>query len=139
MPADERVDLLADERFSTSQGRRENNLELVRVLDDVFKQRTLAEWEHALGGSVLPWSAVRTPREVLEDPQAVANEYFSEVVRGSGRRFQIAASPVQFDEESLGTCGAAPAEPGQHSEQVLLESGKTWDDITELKEQGAVQ
>jgi len=48
----------------------------------------------------------------------------------------LVVSPVQFD-ETPGRPTRAP-EHGEHTEAVLLELGLSWDDIAELKRQGAI-
>jgi crotonobetainyl-CoA:carnitine CoA-transferase CaiB-like acyl-CoA transferase len=50
---------------------------------------------------------------------------------------EMVAGPVDFS----GTPWQArsmPPEVGQHTEEVLLELGYTWDDIIQLKEAGAI-
>jgi crotonobetainyl-CoA:carnitine CoA-transferase CaiB-like acyl-CoA transferase len=79
---------------------------------------------------------MQTAKEVGQDPQAIANGYLTEVERGDGTTFTLVASPVQFDE----TTPALRAGPdmGQHTEEVLLAAGYTWDELAALKEAGAI-
>jgi len=46
------------------------------------------------------------------------------------------SSPVQFDEQ-VPTLRAAP-DMGQHTEEVLLAAGYSWEDLASLKESGAI-
>jgi crotonobetainyl-CoA:carnitine CoA-transferase CaiB-like acyl-CoA transferase len=48
----------------------------------------------------------------------------------------LVASPAQFDEEPV-RVERAP-EHGEHTETVLLEAGYDWDQLTKLKESGAI-
>jgi crotonobetainyl-CoA:carnitine CoA-transferase CaiB-like acyl-CoA transferase len=48
----------------------------------------------------------------------------------------VVASPVQFDEQALDL--APSPELGQHTEEVLLELGLTWDELGRLEQTGAV-
>lgn len=132
----ERPDLLEDPRFGDFRSRMENSRELIQILDDVFAARTLNEWKEKLKTFDGVWDPVQTPEEVLEDPQVLANEFMAKGVE-PGPALSIVSSPAQFDEEPLSTVRRAP-EHGQHTEEVLLEVGCTWDEISALKDQGAV-
>ena len=130
-----RPDLLEDPRFGTTQGRLANARDCIAVLDEVFAKRDLAEWQDLLAGVSTPWTVIQTAGEAATDPQVTANQFLTEV-SGDERTYRLAASPAQFD-------GAPPSlkpapEHGQHSEEILLELGRTWEEITELKARGAV-
>ncbi len=131
-----RPDLIADARFADGRARFEHRAECVRELDAVFAARTLAEWRAALADAEGVWAPMQTARELPEDPQAIANGYLPEVDRGDGTRFALVASPVQFDETGA-TLRPAP-DLGQHTEEVLLELGLSWEEIGSAKEAGAI-
>ena len=91
-----------------------------------------------LGGSVrlrleprFSWSP-----KLLTDPQLVANGYVQEVEAADGSAFRLVGAPVQFDERPA-PLRRAP-EPGEHTEEVLLELGLSWDEIAAHKEGGAI-
>jgi len=131
-----RPDLIADARFADGRARFEHRAECVRELDAVFAARTLAEWRAALADAEGVWAPMQTARELPEDPQAIANGYLPEVDRGDGTRFALVASPVQFDETEA-TLRPAP-DLGQHTEEVLLELGLSWEEIGAAKQAGAI-
>jgi crotonobetainyl-CoA:carnitine CoA-transferase CaiB-like acyl-CoA transferase len=131
-----RPDLVGDARFATAEARLAHHRDFVTVLDEAFASRPLDEWCRALDGMEVPWSVVRTAREVLSDPQTLANGYVQHVIKDSGREMPLTASPVQFDERPA-ELRAAP-DPGQQTEEILLETGRDWDDIARLKGEGAV-
>ncbi len=132
-----RPDLIDDPRFAVAEARNKNVEECTRVLDEIFTTRTLAEWREEFATLEGVWAPVLSPREIADDPQAIANGYLPEVDKGSGRTYRGVASPVRFDRNAVGPLSGAP-EHGQHTEEVLLELGISWDDIAILKEQGAV-
>lgn len=132
----DRPDLLEDARFRDFRSRMENSHELIRILDEVFASRSLDEWKEALQTFDGVWDPVQTPEEVLNDPQVLANEFMA-AGEEPGPPLRVVSSPVQFDEAPLSTIQRAP-EHGQHTEEVLLEAGLTWEEISALKERGAV-
>jgi crotonobetainyl-CoA:carnitine CoA-transferase CaiB-like acyl-CoA transferase len=130
-----RPDLLDDPRFATGSARLANARQCIAVLDEVFAKRDLAEWEPLLRGLSTPWTVIQTAGEAATDPQVAANQYVTEV-QGDGMTYRLVASPAQFD-------GAPPSlrpapEHGQHTEEILLELGRTWEGIEDLKARGAV-
>jgi crotonobetainyl-CoA:carnitine CoA-transferase CaiB-like acyl-CoA transferase len=58
------------------------------------------------------------------------------VKAGDGSEFDLVANPVQFDEESPSLVRAP--ELGEHTEEVLLEAGFTWDQMIEWKDQAII-
>jgi crotonobetainyl-CoA:carnitine CoA-transferase CaiB-like acyl-CoA transferase len=130
-----REDLITDERFKDGLSRYQNRAACVAELDAVFATRTLAEWRPVLQDVEGVWAPMQSAREVHDDPQALANGYLPEVEH-DGKRFTLVANPVQFDGVSP-EITAAP-EMGQHTEDVLLSIGLTWDDLAALKESGTI-
>jgi len=79
---------------------------------------------------------VQNARELHDDPQAIANGYLPQLKTPEGTTFALVANPVQFD-ETAPELTPAP-DHGQHTEEVLLELGLSWDDIIAHKEAGAI-
>ncbi|MGO9382504.1 MAG: CaiB/BaiF CoA transferase family protein [Mycobacterium sp.] len=130
------ADVLNDERFSTPLQRYDNRVELIRMIDEAFAKRSLAEWRTALAGLSGAWGVVQTPGEVCEDPASVANGYIAKTATMDGVPFELAVNPVQFDEQQVVPPGAP--EHGQHTEEILMDAGLDWDRIQQLKDEGAV-
>lgn len=126
-----RPDLIDDPRFSSAPARFENREDCVSTLDGIFASRTLAEWSSALETFTGVWAPLQEPREIPEDVQAVANGVMAPASTDDGD-IDVVASPVRFGDADLGQLTAAPA-MGEHTDEVLLGAGLTWDDLIELK------
>ena len=127
-----RPELATDEKFATAKARGANMAEAVAILDEVFAQRTLAEWKDALSTALGVWAPVQSPAEIHEDPQTIANGFVREVQYPTGP-ISLPIPPVLFDEEG-GDIERAP-DYGEHTDEVLTEIGYTADDIARVPQQ----
>jgi len=129
-------ELADDSRFADMQARRRHSRACVERLDAIFAEHDFDHWRRALADFDGQWAPVQTPLEVHDDPQVRANGYVTDVEMGNGVSLPLVTSPVQFD----GVRGQASRAPelGEHTEAVLLELGMTWDQISGLKDQGAI-
>jgi crotonobetainyl-CoA:carnitine CoA-transferase CaiB-like acyl-CoA transferase len=132
----DRVDLLADERFTTMADRAEHSAALVAELESAFGARSLDDWRVPLTDKRIPWGPYQRVDELLEDPAVVANGYIGDAVRADGTTFPLPAGAVQFDEQpaALHACPAL----GEHTDEVLTSLGYSWDEIVALKLDGAI-
>jgi crotonobetainyl-CoA:carnitine CoA-transferase CaiB-like acyl-CoA transferase len=131
-----RPDLIDDPRYADGMSRFQNREQCVRELDSVFAAKTLAEWKSLLADAEGVWAPMQSARELNDDPQAIANGYLPEIRRQDGSHFTLVANPVQFD-ETPPQLSPAP-ELGQHTEEVLLELGMSWEEIARCKDEGAI-
>ncbi|MCP4004919.1 MAG: CoA transferase [bacterium] len=127
----ERPDLLADERFDGPVPRFRNSQALVEILDEVFRSRTLSEWEVILTQHRVIWSPVREMHEILDDPQVKAMGYLETVDHPRVGRFSTVGAPLSMSAHRLSSNRPAP-ELGADSEDVLRESGLTAQEIAKL-------
>jgi crotonobetainyl-CoA:carnitine CoA-transferase CaiB-like acyl-CoA transferase len=132
----DRPDLVDDPRFEDAAARYENRRECIQVLREIFRSRTYDDWRERLRTLEGVWAPLQTALEVHDDPQVRANGYLEPVTSSSGTEFVLPANPVQFDETPPSVRGAP--EHGEHTDEVLLELGLTYDEILEHKISGAV-
>ncbi|MBI2830209.1 MAG: CoA transferase [Chloroflexi bacterium] len=129
----EREDLENDPRFKTVADKSKNAVALIAILDEVFRGRTLAEWKTRLPDDV-PWAPVQNMPEVCNDAQAEANNVFSTFAHPFYGPVRVINAPVNLSKTPAQIRSLSP-ELGQHTEDILLEAGYTWEDIGRFKEQ----
>jgi crotonobetainyl-CoA:carnitine CoA-transferase CaiB-like acyl-CoA transferase len=121
-----------DPRFDTIEGRMERSAELVAAIDEVLATRTREEWAPILDRHGVWWAKVQSTLEMRSDPQAHAAGCYVKAPTWEGAVVDMVATPVDFDATPWAVSAPAP-ELGHHTELVLTELGKDWDEIEELK------
>jgi len=129
-------ELEKDPRFSTLQAMMDNSDQLIPTLDEIFATKTRAEWLKIFAEYDFHCAPIQRTSEVVNDPQAIANDYITEFDHPAYGREKVIGLPYKFTETPASVSRPCP-ELGQHTEEILLELGYSWDDITRLK-QGAV-
>lgn len=132
-----REELINDPRYKDIDVRRENSASLISLLDEIFATAPRDEWERRLMMEGCVWGRVQTIEEVITDPQARANNIFQTVEHPTGTQVEILAAPGHFS-KTPGAVRAAAPQLGQHTEEVLLEIGYSWEDIIKFKDEGAI-
>jgi crotonobetainyl-CoA:carnitine CoA-transferase CaiB-like acyl-CoA transferase len=129
-----------DPRFSDEWKRREHCEEFVSILDKIFAEKTRAEWVDIFqkqGKQFIAWERVQTIPDLVHDPQVIANRYLADFDHPVLGKIKIQPFPIGFGKAPVGPRTHAP-EFGQHTEEVLLEIGYTWDDITRLQDEEVI-
>lgn len=133
----ERLDLRDDPRFCQLPDHYDHREELIAELDKLFAQRDQWEWVEYLCGKGLPAAPVQDYGQIIEDPQVIANNYVVDFEHPSGEIKKMIGPAVQL-EKTPGVIRHGAPEFGQHTEEVLMEHGFTWDEIERLKDAGAI-
>ncbi|MDY6835472.1 MAG: CoA transferase [Chloroflexota bacterium] len=114
--------LLSDPRFDTDEDRWQNNSELVEIFDEVFATKTREEWLPILKECGMMFSPVQSCPELLDDPQALANDYVVAFDHPSLGSLRVPGYPIHFSETPADTKQPAP-QLGEHTEEVLRDVG----------------
>lgn len=130
-------DMAEEERFATVGLSPETRDELFERLGAVFTAKTTAEWRPALDELGVRWAPVRSRVEAASDEALYDNGYLYREAHPEWGDISMVGTPVQLSDTPARVGGAIP-ELGQHTEEVLLEIGFTWDRIAELRESGAI-
>ncbi len=129
-------ELIDDPRFVDAAARFEHRRECRAAIVEIFADATLAEWRERLATMQGVWAPMQTAREIHDDEQVIANGYLPRVEADDGTPVALVANPVQFD-ETAPVVRRAP-DHGQHTEEVFLELGCSWDDLARYKDSGAI-
>jgi formyl-CoA transferase len=131
----DRPELVGDPRFSDAGVRYQNRAECVAVLDEIFASFTLDEWRERFVGFSGVWAPALTFDEVHDQPQVAPNGFLPTVTGHDGVSFRLVSPPMHFDGVPSAPAGPAP-ELGQQTEEVLLDAGLEWDQISAARADG---
>ena len=95
------------------------------------------EWEYIFEELDIVYGPIMTNLEVTKDPQVWENRFLMEIEHPIVGTAPVLTSPGKFSSSVPGTHQSAP-ELGQHTEEVLIELGYTWEDIMTFKEKGLI-
>jgi crotonobetainyl-CoA:carnitine CoA-transferase CaiB-like acyl-CoA transferase len=129
-----REDLISDARFSTKPDRHARSLELIKLFDEIFATRDLAEWRKRLDGNGLVFGVVGILDDIPTDRQMIDNDV---LVPFEGGSMLTVNSPIWVD-GSQKTAPRRPPHVGEHSDEVLREAGYDEAAIRQLRNSGAV-
>ena len=111
--------------------------ELVAIFDDVFVTKNRDEWLEIAREHHLMFSPVQTTIDILNDPQALENNYIKEVTHPDLGTVKIPGYPIHFSKTPPAEWSNAPA-IGEHNDEVLHELGYTPEEIEQLRQTGVI-
>jgi crotonobetainyl-CoA:carnitine CoA-transferase CaiB-like acyl-CoA transferase len=129
-----REDLVTDARFETKKERHARSLELIRIFDETFATKDLAEWRKILDGNGLVFGVVGILDDIPNDQQMIDNEV---LVPFENDTMLTISSPIWVD----GSKKVQPRKPpaiGEHSDEILRNAGYDEAAIGKLRASGAV-
>jgi crotonobetainyl-CoA:carnitine CoA-transferase CaiB-like acyl-CoA transferase len=108
-----------------------------KILEESFVVKTTEEWMTALTDADILATPVRQYQDILNSEQAQENAYITWMEHPQAGRIKVVGNPITMSETPVCLPGSAP-ELGQHTEEVLLEIGYSWEEIAKLREKGAL-
>jgi formyl-CoA transferase len=129
-----REDLITDVRFETKKERHARSIELIKIFDETFATKDLAEWRKILDGNGLVFGVVGILDDIPNDKQMIENEV---LVPFENDTMLTISSPIWVD----GSKKVQPRKPpgiGEHSDEILRNAGYDEAAIGKLRASGAV-
>lgn len=133
----DRPELQNDPKFADFNARQKNCVELVKIIEDIFRSKTYAEWLAHLRKFKLVWSPVVTPLEVTHDEQAIANDFFGEMDIAGHGKIKVLNNPIRLSKTPAGIQCRAP-ELGEHTSGLLAKLGYGPEEVLRMKEAGVI-
>ena len=138
LEAIERPALASDTRFRDSTSRRKNARALIATLDEVFRMRTWPDWRARLERHGITYGLVGTLRDIPGDEQMRATGIITPMPTGPDQSAEWTVnSPLWIEDEPKPMPRRAPA-VGEHSEEILAETGLSSPEIASLKDRGVI-
>jgi crotonobetainyl-CoA:carnitine CoA-transferase CaiB-like acyl-CoA transferase len=123
-----------DDRFVTRADRHARSVELIKVFDEIFATKDLAEWRGILDGNGLVFGVVGILDDIPGDKQMLENEV---LVPFENDTMLTINSPIWVD-GSKKTQPKRPPDIGEHSDEILRGAGYDEAAIQALRASGAV-
>ena len=112
-----RPELAKDERFATNPDRVANRDELVAILQEEFRKKTVDEWVEEIREAGVPCGPVNTLADVFSDEHVLSSGILREVEHPAAGTLKMLASPVLVDRERL-PIRRPPPTLGQHTSEA---------------------
>ena len=120
-------ELIADERFISNGDRVKNRVELTKYLENALSEGDGAHFSEKLLSAGIPAGPVRNIEEALNHPQTLERKMT--ITKGD---YKGVASPIKFSRSKSVEVKHKPPKIGQHSREVLIESGYSQEDIEKM-------
>ncbi len=132
----ERPDLLSDPRFETPRLRIANREDLSTEINRTLQASPAEHWIELLNEHGIPAGPILTLEEMFNHPQIAAREMLLRLAHPEIGTFLTTGLPVKLSD----TPGEVRRPPlfGEHTDEILLESGLTRDEIGQLRATGIV-
>lgn len=128
--------LLDDPRYATADAARDHYEALVPIFDAAFATKDRDEWIPLCQAAGLLVTPVQTLDEVLNDPQAMENEFLADIKHPIMGDVRVPTHPFRFSANST-RIGFAPR-LGAHTDEVLEAAGYSSDAIAQLRKDKVV-
>lgn len=132
-------DLATDPRFDTAPKRVANREQLLPYFQARFKEKTTDSWLAIFEGTGLPFAPINNMQRTFAHPQTAAREMVAERAfdATTSGDIRLIAPPVKFG-ATPPSIRTNPPRLGEHTDEVLAESGLDAEMISELRKEGVV-
>ena len=132
-----RDDLRDDPALADPIQRQGRMQELYGLIADALPARTTQDWVNDLLAADILFGEVLSPEALLDDPQLAASEMFTLHEHPSEGRIRLISPPVRSSAQPT-QLRRLPPRLGEHSREILTETGLTSAAIDDLVRAGSI-
>ena len=129
--------LMNDPRFATNAARQAHREALIAILSELFLTEDAAHWLEVLSQAGIPCGPINEVDELFADPHIQARHAVVELEHPTIGMVQSIANPVRYSDTPL-AYRRHPPRLGEHTEEILLQLGKSREDIETLRQAGVI-
>jgi crotonobetainyl-CoA:carnitine CoA-transferase CaiB-like acyl-CoA transferase len=130
--------LINDPRFNNDQVRTKNREEIGNILDEVFSNKTRAEWVQIFRENKMRCDPCLTYKEVVEHPQVAANEMITSVKHPARGDIKLLNLPVKLKGTPGKIQGPSPL-LGEHTQEILKTLGYSAANIEAMEKEDLIK
>ena len=129
--------LANDSLFKTNKDRVKNRKKLNRILNSILIKQSKEYWIKKLSDRIVPCSAIKNVKEVLESEQTIALNPFQKI-KENNLNLKIQSIPIEINGKHLSIDKSSPA-LGEDTLSLLLALGYNNEYIQRLKSAGTIK
>ena len=133
-----REDLLKDERFSTTENRIMNVVEMQEILLNAYSEFTSDDLVERMEENDVPAAKINKREDIFSDPQVINNSSVINTKNNGEKLIKGPKPPANFLDDECDEPKFMPA-LGEHSSEILKEYGFSNDEINSLIENKIIQ
>ena len=133
----ERPDLATDPRFAQNANRVHHYEELMPLVREIIRQRTVDDWLPVLRAAGVPAGRINTIDQALSDEHLIERGIIVELEHPALGMIKSIATPIHMSETPL-NYRLPPPRLGEHTDAVLSELGYDHNRIQILRQQGII-
>ncbi len=129
-----RTELLTDPRFIGNGDRVQNRPALREIVAEIVRRHDLAKLSEIMDRVGIPFSPVRTPSDLFDDPQLNAHGRMLATRMANGKVVKLPSMPFTIDGEAP-KMRIQPPSSGEHTDAVMAQFGYSPDQIARLRQE----
>jgi crotonobetainyl-CoA:carnitine CoA-transferase CaiB-like acyl-CoA transferase len=115
-------ELLGDARFMSASARSQHIEVLYSLLEQIIAKRSNEEWSQLLSQADIPFSAVFSLADLVDDPHLASIDFWKEFDHPTEGKIRMAGVPVKFSRTPGEIRSPAPG-LGEHTDEIMAQLG----------------